>query len=419
MANSGQTETTELVAMLNERAAVNVRLALVRDAEHWRLHHAQVTMDDGTPLAERAWRYSTAAFLELSLPGPTAAALLRGDDQDVHGIPVVPPGPPSSSASTSRLRSQEEWGRVTTSWPRTEWTISRDNSTPQPGRDLLVGDGPSFLNFDQALSAFLYQRPYESTADRADLWRIVLPQRAGWLEQITIGPDLLTAVVAGDDLDGAQLALSWAAGDQPQPVNGPGTYSFPLPHGLAHDSLLMLRREDQWLDWRHFPAPTYGRARDASVVWEQPGPELDILLANGEGTYLECKREVPEGDSRKKMLKTIAAFASRDGGTVLIGVRDDLQIVGLPEKPAVDKQELAVVGMIRDSVEPPPPYESRVIDHDGKKVLAIEVSGGGQMYAYREGQRQEFYVRVGPNTVPARHHEIAAGFQQAPTARAF
>ncbi|MFI2765398.1 ATP-binding protein [Streptomyces echinatus] len=43
------------------------------------------------------------------------------------------------------------------------------------------------------------------------------------------------------------------------------------------------------------------------------------------------------------MLKTIAAFASQDGGTVLIGVRDDLQIVGLPGKPTVDKQELQVV----------------------------------------------------------------------------
>lgn len=42
------------------------------------------------------------------------------------------------------------------------------------------------------------------------------------------------------------------------------------------------------------------------------------------------------------------------------------------------------------------------------------------MYAYRNRARPEFpefYVRVGPNTVPARHHEIAAGFRQAPTAR--
>ncbi|UXX97421.1 ATP-binding protein [Streptomyces sp. AD2-2] len=421
MANSGQTETTALVAMLGERAAVNVRLALVADAQQWQLHHGQVTLDDDAPVKERAWRYSTATFLELRLPGPTVAALLRGDDQDVHGIRIVFPGPPSPSASTYRLRGQEEWGRVTTRWPRTEWTISRDTNAPQPGHGLLVGDGPSFLTFDQALSAFLYQRPHESTADRSDLWRIVLPQRVGWLSQITIGPDLLTAVVDGEALDGAVLELSGAADNQLQPVDGAGTYRFELAHGLA-DSLLMLRREDQWLDWRSFSAPTYGRARDASVVWEQPGPELDLLLANGEGQHLECKREVPQGESRKKMLKTIAAFASQDGGTVLIGVQDDLQIVGLPEKPNVNKQVLAVVGMIRDHLEPMPSYEPRVIDHDGKKILAVEVSGGDQMYAYRNEARPEFpefYVRVGPNTVPARHREIAAGFRQAPGVTTF
>jgi hypothetical protein len=367
---------------------------------------------------ERAWRYSTAAFLELRLPGPTAAALLRGDKQDIHGLHVVFPRPPSSSASTHRLRGQEEWDRVTTPWPRTEWTINRDASA-QPGHGLLVGDGPSFLNFDQALSAFLHQRPHESTAARADLWRIVMPQRAGWLRQIAIGPDLLTAVVDGEALNGAVLELSWAAGNQLHFVDGAGTYRFALPHGLAHDSLLMLRREDHWLDWRSFAAPTYRRTRDASVVWEQPGPELDLLLANGEGQHLECKREVPEGESRKKMLKTIAAFASQDGGTVLIGVRDDLQIVGLPERPNVDKQVLEVVGMIRDTLEPVPSYDTRVIDHDGKKILAIEVSGGGQMHAYRNGARPEFYVRVGPNTVPARHHEIAAGFRQTPIVTTF
>ncbi|MGK3945110.1 ATP-binding protein [Streptomyces caeruleatus] len=419
MTNNGQTDTAVLVAMLGERSAVNVRLALVADAQQWQLHHGQVTLDD-TPVKERVWRYSTATFLELRLPGSTVAALLRGEEQDVHGLHVVVPGPPTSSASASRLRGQEERGREATPWPRTEWTINRDANTPlQPGHDLLVGDGPSFLNFDQALSAFFHQRPHDNNAGRSDLWRIVLPQRAGWLSQITIGPDLLTAVVDGEALDGAALELSWAAGSERQSVDGVGAHRFPLPNGLAHDSLLMLRREDQWLDWRHFPAPTYGRARDASVVWEQPGPELELLLANGEGQHLECKLQVPEGDSRKKMLKTIAAFASQDGGTVLIGVRDDLQIVGLPEGANVDKQVLQVVGMIRDNLEPVPSYEPRVIEHDGMTVLAMEVSGGGQMYAYREGQRAEFYVRVGPNTVPARHHEIAAGFRQTPTVATF
>jgi hypothetical protein len=110
MANSGQTDTAALVAMLSERAAVNVRLALVADAQQWQLHHAQATLDDDTPLTERAWRYSTASFLELCLPGPTVAALLRGDGQEVHGIHVVSPGPPSSSASTTAPRTVRTCG---------------------------------------------------------------------------------------------------------------------------------------------------------------------------------------------------------------------------------------------------------------------------------------------------------------------
>ncbi|MGW3209034.1 hypothetical protein [Streptomyces sp. NPDC001135] len=167
---------------------------MVADAQQWQLHYGQVTLEDDIPLTERAWRYSTATFLELCLPGPTVAALLRGDERDVHGLHVASPGPPSSSASTHQLRGQEEWGRVTTPWPRTEWTISRDTSALQTGYGLLVGDGPSFLNFDQALSAFLHQRPHDSNANRADLWRIVQPQRAGWFPQITIGPDLATSM---------------------------------------------------------------------------------------------------------------------------------------------------------------------------------------------------------------------------------
>ncbi|MFD3519996.1 helix-turn-helix domain-containing protein [Streptomyces sp. NPDC058653] len=412
---SGQTETYVLMEMLTKRAVVNVRLALVAHAQRWRLHHAHVILDEDAPLTERAWRYSTAAFLERRLPGPTVAALLRGDEQDIHDLHVVSPGPPSSAFSY-RLHGHEEWGQVITPWPRTEWTVSRDTDTPQPGNSLLVGDGPSFLNFDQALSAFLYRLPHDGRASRSDLWRFVLSQRAGWFKQITIRHDLLTAVVDGEALDGAVLELSWAAGNRTHSVVGTGPYTFELPLGLPPDSLLMLRRNDQWLDWRNFPTPTYGRARDASVVWEQPGPELELLLANGEGQHLECKQQVPEGESRKKMLKTIAAFASQDGGTILIGIRDDLQVVGLPEGENVDTQVMKVVNMIRDNVEPAPPYEPRVIDHDGKKVLVVEVAGGGQMYAYRNGQRSDFYVRVGPNTVPARHHEITAGFRQSPTA---
>ena len=78
------------------------------------------------------------------------------------------------------------------------------------------------------------------------------------------------------------------------------------------------------------------------------------------------------------MLKTVAAFASQDGGTILLGVRDALQIVGPSEDSSPDQQILQVMGMIRDTIEPVPAYTSRLIEHEGKQVLAVE---GGALLA--------------------------------------
>jgi hypothetical protein len=425
MTGSGQTDITELGDMLAGQKCVNVRMALLAEGGQWRLHLGEVRIDDMEMGDERTWRYRTAAFVERRLPGKVAAALLLGKPQEIAGMEVCPPSPRCSSATFRRLHGRQEWSREVTAWPRTEWTITRDSAVVQHGDRILVGDGdiPSYMTFDAALSAFFYGSPHNSNTHHSDLWRIIRPQRDAWLQKITVAPDLLTAEVTGEDLADAVLELSEPAGHQTRQVTRPGTYTFPLPDGLAPDSLLMLRRKGDWLDLRFFPAPAYGRARDDSVAWEQPGAELDVLLAAGEGQHLEAKREIPPaGENRRKMLKTIAAFASQHGGgTLLIGVEDDdLQIVGLREDQTIDQQMLQVGNMIRDSIEPAPPYTPRVIDHHGKKVLAIEVTGDGRPHAYRFQQKPlEFYVRRGPNTVAARHHEIADGFGPPPSPRLY
>ncbi|PZH16442.1 ATP-binding protein [Streptomyces sp. NTH33] len=406
-------DVAELAAILDGHAVVRARLVLVAvDESGWRLHHGEITLNNVEPVVERAWRYATATFLELPLPGAVAANLLRRERQEVFGLQVEFPGQPTaSSASVQRLRGRQDWARLSTPWPRTEWTVNQDVNLPTPAQEVLVGEGPTYLNFDAALCAFLYESPQDSRLVRPDLWRIIQPDRDAWFPNITIGADRLTATVAGEHLDGVILELTEPTRHQRQPLNGAGTYTFDLPQGLGHDSLLVLRRDGQWLDLRYFPAPVYGRERDASVVWEDPGPELDILLAGGEGPHLELKREIPEGESRKKMLKTISAFASKDGGTVLIGIEDDLHIVGLGRQVSDDQAKLAITQMIRNCIEPDPSYTLRVINHNGLRVLAIEVSAGGQPHAYRNGERLEFFVRRGSNTVPARHYEIAAGFR--------
>ena len=99
-----------------------------------------------------------------------------------------------------------------------------------------------------------------------------------------------------------------------RPVGRTGQVRLRLPRGVALGTLLMLRRDDDWLDFRSFSSATPGRDGDASVVWDLPGAQVGVLVAGGEGLYVEFKREVPAGESRNNMLKTVAAFASGEGG---------------------------------------------------------------------------------------------------------
>jgi hypothetical protein len=83
---------------------------------------------------------------------------------------------------------------------------------------------------------------------------------------------------------------------------------------------------------------------------------LDPLIApavvlGGESLDERCdlgadRREIPTTpDSRKKVLKTVAAFASGEGGTVIFGVSDDAQPVGL-DPAALDWHMLTVSNML-------------------------------------------------------------------------
>lgn len=109
------------------------------------------------------------------------------------------------------------------------------------------------------------------------------------------------------------------------------------------------------------------------------------------------------------MLKTVAAFASGDGGTILFGVSDDGTVAGL-DPSTVDRQQDRLVNMIRDLVAPDPPYAIRIEEIDNRPVLALEVQPGrGGGYALFP-DRPEFYVRRGATTFRARVDDVASAY---------
>ena len=97
--------------------------------------------------------------------------------------------------------------------------------------------------------------------------------------------------------------------------------------------------------------------------------ELIEKIHLGEDSTIEFKRQLPRKDS---LADEIAAFANARGGSILIGVDDHGDIVGLGQHN-LDQTEKTVVEVCRDSIEPQVSIFTEKLQFDGKVLLKVEV----------------------------------------------
>lgn len=132
--------------------------------------------------------------------------------------------------------------------------------------------------------------------------------------------------------------------------------------------------------------------------------QLDALIAQGEHTQLEFKRQL---SSAQRIARTLAAFANTSGGTLLIGVADDGRIVGVPsEFREISKVEDATDRLI----EPALAVSYETLAPDGRKILIITVSESTEKphYAVDEAGKRMIYVRTRDKSVPTNKFIIGA-----------
>ena len=129
-----------------------------------------------------------------------------------------------------------------------------------------------------------------------------------------------------------------------------------------------------------------------------------MLRDGGEGQRIEFKSEYPSNGS--DLGKEIAAFASSNAGRIIIGVKDDGDLVGLDEltTPA-GRDQLAqrIEGVCANAVKPAITPVIKYAQEDGKNVLVIEVPRGTQPIYY-SGNKP--YVRHLTSSRPAEPHEV-------------
>lgn len=120
--------------------------------------------------------------------------------------------------------------------------------------------------------------------------------------------------------------------------------------------------------------------------WIAEATECDFKVA------LEVKKP-------KSWLKSVSAFANGIGGTLLFGIDDNRNVVGLTDAQA-DAE--AISRLIKERISPYPNFILVPEREDGKNILILTVSSGySTPYYYKADGVMEAYIRIGNESVIA------------------
>lgn len=123
----------------------------------------------------------------------------------------------------------------------------------------------------------------------------------------------------------------------------------------------------------------------------------------GETTEYD-KKLVLEVRKPKSWCKSVSAFANTLGGTLIFGMMDDGQVVGL-ENPSSDAEKISEI--IKTRLNPIPEFNLRFEEEDGKILITLDVFKGEETPYYYSGDGVlEAYVRVGNESVKATATEL-------------
>ena len=132
---------------------------------------------------------------------------------------------------------------------------------------------------------------------------------------------------------------------------------------------------------------------------------LNIMSLIGEATIYD-KKEMLEVRHPKSWLKSVSAFANGEGGTLIFGISDDDQIIGLADAES-DAEKISEE--IKTKLDPVPVVNLEYKEIDGKRLILLHVYAGQETPYYYIGDKQRLaFVRIGNESVTADRIQLKA-----------
>lgn len=249
--------------------------------------------------------------------------------------------------------------------------------------------GPDFVDFRSATRSWLdWSTTPKDNDSRFGAIEVMLPLPPGHVRSLRIRADDRLALELEPGLSQEELSvrLAWDDGYKHHTVQARHEHD-----GLVFDDV----PEDKFTVYvfhqgtllTHFRAFPNAIKREARITEEH---DLLDIVRHGESETVEFKevsaRDLTTKGDRfwNKLLRVIASFANTDGGTVLLGVRDDAKVLGVDEQVrrldevALDGHASGIAAVlpeqVRDHLTRKPRIDARWAVLQGHSVFVIRVA---------------------------------------------
>jgi len=417
-----QVPKDEVLKLIDAEPDVWLRLAILREGDEW--WPILFDMVGGAPpprWQEDHWDYEDVRLASIKVPGDTVRqwvvdARATLDDVEVQ-LPSV-----HESLSVERRQSKHYGTYETLEWPVMEYTLNWSDLKRGSGVGPLIGDvSPSFFQFQAAAASFFGVELAGRNIDNGP-WMFRRQDVTGRLKRVQLTAAGTNVTVTGTAITGMTLEL---ASDVPGPSraipassssreDGSTEVTVEFAGGLHRNAWVLLREGRRWVD-RRFLNWGYRTTADEGIEVEvERREQLEAIVASGEGPTVEFKVELPPAKATPEQLhflRTVAAFANVDGGTILFGVRDDGEVVGLLKSDTDGRTKDRVTNLVRGNMAPLPDFSVELYDVDDKPdkmVLVLHVEAGpAPPYGVKPGN-PSYYLRRGATTFPASADQLRA-----------
>ena len=126
---------------------------------------------------------------------------------------------------------------------------------------------------------------------------------------------------------------------------------------------------------------------------------IDTIIA--ETTEYDFKVAL-ETKKPKSWLKSVSAFANGIGGTLIFGVSDNREIIGIDN---IQEDTETISRIIKEKITPIPEFVLKTTIESDKNIILLQInSGRSTPYYYSSDGTKQAFIRIGNESVAAPDH---------------